>query len=65
MKVNSGNTTKGAKRYNAKLSEDAVMEIRLNRRGLSVKNLAVQHGVSTSNIYQIIRGEAWGWTEAP
>ena len=62
---NLGNRTKGSRRWAAKLTEDDVLEIKLNRQGLSVKEMAVKHGVSASSVYRVLRGDTFWGVEAP
>lgn len=54
----------GATHHNAKLTDDAVREIRRRRRdGALLRDLAALFGVGTSVVSAITRGEAWRHVE--
>lgn len=58
-----GTRARGQACPQSKLTEDSVREIRRVGKSMPRKELAVQYGVSPSNISQILRGFSWGWLD--
>ena len=53
-------STRGERHVNAKLTSDDVFAIRLMARyGATYRSMATAFGVSSANVGQIVRGEAW------
>ena len=60
--VAHGRATRGARNTQAKLTEDAVLELRrLACSGIPQKELAARFGVSKANVCLIVNGKAWSW----
>lgn len=56
----NGNGSEGCKQPQAKLTEEAVKDIRAERkRGVTLKVLSQRHGVSMAKISQVARGQNW------
>lgn len=60
-KVDHGTDNRGARHPMARLTEDAVRQIRALKGALSEKKIAERFGVSASMIGLILRGKKWGW----
>jgi len=61
-KINGNPMYRGESRYNHKVNESQVKEIRnLRANGLSWEKLAVQFGMSSRGIRNICNGHSWRW----
>lgn len=59
-KKRHGTEVQGERHYHARLTSNAVSEIRLDyARGVMAKTLAAQHGVKTGTIYDIVYRRSW------
>lgn len=59
--IRHGTIDRGEKRYNAKLTEDQVREIRAWDGVEMQKDLAARLGVSRSLVCRVLKGRGWGW----
>lgn len=59
--VEHGHSTRGARNWNTKLTEEQVLEIRSLRGKVTQANLSKRFGVPRQSISAIQLGRNWGW----
>jgi hypothetical protein len=62
-KIGHGTSTRGVRRWNAKLTIQDVIAIRKIADQLSRKELGEMYGVHPSNINAIVRRRSWAWVQ--
>jgi hypothetical protein len=60
-RVDNGNSNRGSKHANSKLTEAEVLDIRANLSGKSVVEIALERGLAVSTIYAILSRHIWAW----